>query len=293
MGDALDSLASWSPESAAVAAGGPATIAVPPLEDEQVALKAVTQEDQPLLHLVETSTALAARRRFRGTTPSPEQWAHATWGSALAQFVVLEKPALTPAGIVAITHASFQDRHARLDAARFDLEARGPAVLHATALLLDYTFCCWDFHKVYVELPEHALPPLASGLGRLLHVEGRLREHVYLDGRRWDHVFLAVYRDRWQALRARAQARAPELRTDFAHFTEQVAAIADRPATAIGPDDRLVADLGLDSLALAEVAELLKPGTASPFADAVPTDRWADVTVRQLFELCGGGDDGT
>jgi len=61
-------------------------------------------------------------------------------------------------------------------------------------IFLDYLFDVWPFHKLYLELPEFNLPQFASAAGRGLHVEARMRNHHYHQGRRWDQIILAAYR---------------------------------------------------------------------------------------------------
>jgi hypothetical protein len=75
---------------------------VPSLRGRTVYLRALTPNDYPHLQFAETSTELAPRWRFRGSTPSPEQWAHATLPSVLAQFLVVERKEDRPIGTVTV-----------------------------------------------------------------------------------------------------------------------------------------------------------------------------------------------
>src|SRR5882724_4934050 len=76
-------------ESPAPVDGSRPGFAVPSLQGRTVYLRALTPNDYPHLHFAETSTELAPRWRFRGSTPSPEQWAQASVQSVLAQFLVV------------------------------------------------------------------------------------------------------------------------------------------------------------------------------------------------------------
>jgi RimJ/RimL family protein N-acetyltransferase len=168
----------------------------PPLEGRHVELRPITPEDYHWLQRAELSSELAMRWRFRGATPGPEQWAQAIWTGALAQFLVIERRTGEPAGLVAIYRANFQHGHAALGAARF-ASAKSPVMILGIALFLRYVFACWNFRKLYLELPEYNYSQFASGLGRIFEIEGRLREHNYFDGRLWDELLLAIYRDSW------------------------------------------------------------------------------------------------
>jgi hypothetical protein len=168
----------------------------PSLDGRHVYLRAITPQDYPLLQTAEMGAELSIRWRFRGATPSPEQWAQTIWGGALAQFLVIERRSEEATGVVAIYRANFQHRHAALAAARFE-SGESPVMILGIALFLRYVFACWDFRKLYLELPEYNYSQFASGLERIFEIEGLLHEHNYFDGQMWDEVILAIYREAW------------------------------------------------------------------------------------------------
>lgn len=171
---------------------------VPSLDGRHVFLKAVTPEDYGFLQLVETSSELGPRWRYRGATPSPEQWAQGTWGGVLAQFLVLGRQEGRPVGIVSAFQPSFQDGHAHIAAAKFDLRRRSPLMMLGFAVFVQYVFACWNLRKLYMELPAYNFEQFASGEGRFFTVEGRFRDHFFLAGRYWDQLHLAIHRDQWR-----------------------------------------------------------------------------------------------
>jgi hypothetical protein len=173
-------------------------ITQPTLQGRHVFLRTVTPEDYRFLQIFETSGDLGVQWRFRGRTPSPEQWAQMTWMDVLAQFLVIGRASNLPLGVVAIYEPNFQDGHAKLAAARFDSGKRSPPMMIGVALFLRYAFTCWNLRKLYLELPEYNYAQFASGLDRVFRVEGRLREHYYFGGERWDQIVLAIYREQWQ-----------------------------------------------------------------------------------------------
>lgn len=189
----------WSAEGGAEGNGRPAgkRFSSPRLEGRHVLLRPITLDDYAWVQDAELSSELSMRWRFRGSTPSPEQWAQAIWAGTLAQFLIVERQSEQPAGIVALYQANFQQGHASLAAAKFT-QTKSPAMILGIALFLRYVFACWNLRKLYMELPEYNYPQFSSGLGRIFEVEGRLREHTYFDGQLWDEVILAIYRDRWQ-----------------------------------------------------------------------------------------------
>jgi len=171
--------------------------AVPSLIGRHVYLRAVTPQDFGFLHATETSGELGPRWRFRGATPSPEQWSHSTWGNVLAQFLVATTKDNSPVGMVAVHQANFQDGHAQLSAARFKPSDKTPSMMLGLAIFLQYVFGCWDLRKLYMEVPEYNYSQFSSGVGNFFEIEGRLRDHLYSGGRFWDQLTLAIYRDVW------------------------------------------------------------------------------------------------
>jgi RimJ/RimL family protein N-acetyltransferase len=173
--------------------------ALPPLHGRHVYLRPITPADYDFLLRVETGGQLGARWRFGGATPSPEQWAQQTWGGVLAQFIVCSARTNDPIGLVAVYEANFQHGHAHLAVGAFRPERRSPAIILGLAIFLRYVFCCWNFRKLYMQLPEYNYPQFASAEGRYFEIEGRLRDHFFHTGQYWDQLTLALYRDNWLA----------------------------------------------------------------------------------------------
>lgn len=184
---------------------------IAPLLGRHVYLRPVLSADYAAIRAAELTGELAVRWRFRGSTPSPERWAQGLWQSVLAQYVIARQSDNRPLGLAMTYGANFQDGHAHLAVESFPPQERAPHMMLGGALFVEYVFTCWNFHKLYLELPEYNLSQIASGLNRLFVIEARKREHLYYGGRRWDELTLALYRDTWMQqsktiLAAEAQA---------------------------------------------------------------------------------------
>jgi RimJ/RimL family protein N-acetyltransferase len=167
------------------------------LRGRHVVLRHVLPDDYRFLRAAELSGDLAVRWRFRGASVSPDQWSQHFWQNTLAVFLVIGAKDPTPLGLVVAYRPSFQDGHACLGAETFLTARPAPLMVFGLALFIDYVFACWNFHKLYMEVAEYNLPQFKSSIGRFVEVEGRLRKHLWYDGRAWDQLFLALYRDRW------------------------------------------------------------------------------------------------
>lgn len=188
-------------------AGSLPDFAAPSLFGRHVYLRPMTPQDYGFVRMMDLSEQLGVRWRFRGATPSAEQWVQAG-GSVLAQFLVIRAADQAPLGMTTAYQQSFQDQHAYLAVATFDPARRSPLMVFGASLFIEYVFTCWNFRKLYLELPEFNVSQVASGVGTLLVEEARLREHLYYNGRFWDKVILALYRRTWEELSGRTLSAA-------------------------------------------------------------------------------------
>jgi RimJ/RimL family protein N-acetyltransferase len=185
---------------------------VAPLVGRHVFLRQIAPDDYRLLRSAELGGELAVRWRYRGSTLSPEQWAQGLWHSTLVQYLVIGVEDPTPLGLVAVYQANFQDQHAYLAVETLGARRPSPLMMFGVSLFVDYVFTCWSFHKLYLEVAEYNVGQFQRGIGRWLEIEGRLREHLWYDDRRWDQLLIAIYRDSWRRESSRmvAAARAPQ-----------------------------------------------------------------------------------
>jgi acyl carrier protein len=283
----------------------------PPLRARHVFLKPVTPGDYPFLQVLETAGELAPRWQHRGITPSPDQWAQTLWSGVLVQFIVVGVETNKPVGRVVIYQPNFQDRYAYFAAMRFQPNDRSPLMVLGISLFLRYVFTYWDFEKLYMEVPEYNFAQFGSGLGRFFEIEARLRGHLKMGDRSWDQLIVALYRDAAEMHGSRLRldrgqrsfigtepasmaavvetaSVVPETKwapIGWEEFVAEVAAIAQVSASDVREDTRVLEDLALDSLALAELGVVLvdKYDSFSLSRD-LETRSWVHRTVRSLYD---------
>jgi hypothetical protein len=170
---------------------------LPSLEGRHVYLRPVQPGDYGTLQALETRGEAALRWRYRGQTPSPEQWLGNLWNGVLAQFLVVSRDSNAPVGFIYAYKTSLQDRHTYLAAMKFDLGDRSALMMMGITMFVEYLFRCWDFKVLYMEVPEFNYDQFASGEGRFFTVEGCLKDNYACDGRWWDLLILAVHREHW------------------------------------------------------------------------------------------------
>ena len=169
----------------------------PRLEGRTVRLRPVEARDYDFLFRLYTVGDHLVRYRLRGSTPSPEAFIRFVWEHVLAQFIVETREG-HPIGVVSSFEPDFRNRYVYIAACTTpDFESSG-LVLEGVAVLVSYLFETFDFRKIYAESLETNYAQFALGEGRLFDVEGRMREHEFIDGAYQDFVLMAIYRDPWR-----------------------------------------------------------------------------------------------
>lgn len=133
--------------------------------------------------------------RFRGSTPSYEQFVESLQPGVLCQFVVAPKDGEEILGMVVGYNADMRNRFC-YGAACLSAEVTHSGIgIEAFVLFTKYLFHCWEFRKIYIEASELNYSQYRSGeaLG-VFSVEGRLSDHMYMAGRFWDQYVLAIHR---------------------------------------------------------------------------------------------------
>ena len=173
---------------------------LPRMSTARVRLRPIDERDRVFLYDLMTSPEAGGRVRFGGATPSPDKVASSLWESVLAQFVIEGVPSAEPLGLLAITSPNFRDGFAYVSALGVPAVQGTGVIAEGVLLGFHYAFSTWPFRKIYMETGEDSYDSFRSGLGEFFAEEGRLRQHVFWNGRWRDVFILAVYRDTWTRL---------------------------------------------------------------------------------------------
>lgn len=140
--------------------------------------------------------------RHRGISPQPEQYAASLWADVLNQFLVVDVRDQKPLGLVVCYGINFRHQHAYIGAAiRPDMWRLGWP-MEGLGLFISYLFPVYPFRKLSADSLTFNLEHFASGARFEFHEEARLVDHEFHDGRWYDKVTLAVYREQWERRRA-------------------------------------------------------------------------------------------
>ena len=170
-----------------------------------VTLRTVARSDYPAFLRWRTS---AGGRQARSSRPTPPAAAafEAEMEAMLTQSIVLlaaDAASGAPIGFVQAYNVNPADGWCMVRA-HFEQAQRGrqPGT-EAWFALIDYLLGGFGLQKIYVDLPGFSSDVLEATVAGLFAEEGRFREHTFFDGRYWDVVRLAVYREAWPELRER------------------------------------------------------------------------------------------
>lgn len=271
-----------------------------PLSGRHVFLRPVSQIDYEFLFQLAMSEELGHRGRFRGETPSPEDFVRSVWHNALAQFIICAKDSGDATGHVYAYNANTRDGFAYVGISLAPWAVDRGWALEAGGLFINYLFTNWDFRKLYGETVGFSFDSTRSGLGAFFVEEGALKEHYYYDGRYWDVHILALHRSHWEAAvagfarRTESETGGPgspgpsagggtpsSLVSSYSDFCEYVqAALPGYGTIDSAVDNELVSDIGLDSIGILELV-LMVEDLGVCFTD----EDFVELTnLRQMYE---------
>ena len=205
-------------------------------------LDALAPEHYDRLHAALTVPGPSAAWRSRGQYIPLHEWERfLTVGLALGLVAFDDRGALV--GLVEVRDHDPRDRIAYLSAAATPSFLGSGLLVEAIVLAVDEAFASLDLLKVTFILSESSVTALgADRLSELLAVEGVLRSHTHLEGRRQDVTVAAMHR----AAFAEVVRRTPWL----ASLSDGPWRTVDLPAGGDGSDvltvDRLAELLGRD-----------------------------------------------
>lgn len=179
---------------------------------QSVTLRPLLEADVHRAFVTSLDPRLAHRWRFRGLTPSPEEFRRALYApNIFAQFVVLHRGGAGQdgIGIVSAYDADFNGGTCKAAFQRFAGQSEfgeGPRqeerglMVEGMLVFFQYLFDHFTFRKIYLEVPEYNLDLVGDGMEVIFKNEGELREHYYYGERYWSQYLLALYRADWDSV---------------------------------------------------------------------------------------------
>jgi len=167
------------------------SIAPAPTLTQRVSLRPVTDADAALVDGIIGDPVTVAR------------WSHGAaphdvlWGDSFLDAFVVDNVTGETHGVVSAYQADLRHGHAHVRTASRAEPVSQQRTYEGWHRFVDHLFEAYPFHKLYVEVLDHELSQIRSGVGRLFEVEGTLREHIFWDGGHLDLHVLGIWRSRW------------------------------------------------------------------------------------------------
>lgn len=183
---------------------GPA-VRVAPLTGRRVRLTSISPADYGIISHLEQDYDDSVLYRHRGASVAPEALPEALWRSVLVNFAVRELDRPAPIGLMTCYGADFRSGIASIGMNIAPEFRGGGHAGEAGALFIRFLFVSFPFRKLYAQVAGWAEG--ASGVARIaaMREEGRLAQHEYHDGKYYDVLTYALYREDWEKSEARRQ----------------------------------------------------------------------------------------
>lgn len=168
----------------------------PAADAARVRLRPLDEADFPSLYESSTSVERGYRWRYRGSTPGYPEFVAQLFDGVLAQFMVVGADD-HPFGMVTAYNAHFENQSVYIGFLRVSNRKGAGEVLEGMLLFIEFLFDRWNFKKLYADVPEFNATGMFDLSSRAVRLEGRLVDHVYLHGRWWDQLIVALWREDW------------------------------------------------------------------------------------------------
>jgi RimJ/RimL family protein N-acetyltransferase len=173
----------------------------PSLETRRLHLRMLTSEDHAPLYRLSCDPDVTFQWRFRGTTPSYEDFLKQLYPGVLCQFVISPHGSREVFGLVVAYNADFRHRFCHAAVVMHPRLHRRGLGIEAFMGLARYIYYGWDFRMIIMETVGIAYQNFASGEeAGYFTVEGRIQDQFYYGGRYWDGISVTHRREQFETV---------------------------------------------------------------------------------------------
>ena len=162
-----------------------------PFRGRWVRLEPINRAMLPWLYDLAVSGDGALRWRYGGSMPSRHQFESTFWDGVLIQLAVVENRTDVPMGLVVGYKHDFALQHAYIGAVMEDRWQRTGQAIEGVLLFFNLMFRMFDFHRLFMDVPEYNIPWIGGAAQSLLTEQGRLGKYRFWKGRWWDQIVVA------------------------------------------------------------------------------------------------------
>lgn len=124
----------------------------------------------------------------------------ALWGGVHRQRAIMSRDGAEVLGLCQLFNVDFSSRRAELSVLLKEDHWEQGWPIEGLALFITEVFEELPIRKIFAEVNPEVRAKLASGIGRLIREEGRLKDRIYASGRYVDQILLSVSREQWPFL---------------------------------------------------------------------------------------------
>jgi hypothetical protein len=152
-----------------------------PYATPRVRLAPLEPTHYAVLYRAAVQPSSAYRWRWRGRTPSPDEFQATLFSGVTSQYVVVGGQG----SLIAFLRASEDEATDR------------GGMVEGIALFIAYLFETFPYERLFADVPEYNVPLLEATGAALLQREGAMRRYFWHGGRHWDRVFFSLAREDW------------------------------------------------------------------------------------------------
>lgn len=165
------------------------------LRTRRVHLRQIEDRDLSVLYAALTNPRTSFRWRYRGSTPSFQDFTSDLFAGTLCHLAVADNTTNLVLGSVAAYRAALDQGTCYFGFVRAAAPREPIGDMYAgLALFFCHLFRSWPLRKIYAEIPGVNWGSFAVGEGTLFDVEGCLREYEFYDGEYHDMRIISISR---------------------------------------------------------------------------------------------------
>jgi aryl carrier-like protein len=252
-----------------------------PTGSTAVALRPLSLTDYQFLYDLESGPEIGPRFRHRGNTPTYEEYVANISRGVLCQYVLVDASSGNRMGLVVAYGTDFRNQHTRVSIILSSEYRRHGWPLQSADLFIRHLFVAFPIRKIYADMSSSNAEEVGLGFRRIGREEGRLRQHEFNGGEWVDLVTIAITRNEYESRDIPEVDQAAA--ASFEGFVAQMESDLGFASAGVGPDAKLVEDLGLDSLRLLQLSEWL-----DPLLVATDLQGLASLSIGELYKMCQG-----
>ncbi len=162
-------------------------------------MRPILPADYEQLYFAALEPTNGYRWRYRGRTPSMDEFVKGLSAGSLAEFVVARTDTNRLGSYCVAYDYDANAGHCTFAVQRLSFDGRfDTCVIESVGLFLNYIFETFAVRKIFAQIPEYNFPSFGL-LPEVFEREGERTDYYWYGGRHWSEVTLSTKREEWVA----------------------------------------------------------------------------------------------